>query len=299
MLEKGVKFEKEKELKDFNSANVFSKASEYIIADHIGNLIDYDAVTLYPRTNGGDADLQFVDSDVYYAQIKTPQFFQSQFAGRFERLTQQFYDNYDKSKSEFSIGTVINDELSQQTFTIEKKGRKASFGILAYPSANTPQTYIMRKIKEMMFKTNDQLGKITNKGVKIFLLDSTHHYTYSNKLFCDLIKKIYNENKSNLRNTNCFALHSYQLPEDDGNFTESSIFPIYLDKDVQTRAFLNEICLYNTTMLSFPMFLQGGKEWSLSIKDGNVYIDDQLYGPFWDIINDLQRLNHFVSHFSE
>jgi hypothetical protein len=294
LIENGFKFGKTKKLSDISGSEIFSTASEYIIAEHIGKQLDPECVTIHPTTNGGDADLKFVDGEAYFLQVKTPQLFASKYAGDLERITNEFYENLNKSKSEFSYALAVNNELKQWKKPVNKKGRRASVGILAH-SPVTSQRYFWRKISDSLLEANKQLEKIQDKGVKLYLLDSTHHYDHGNKFFYHLLKTLYDSHQEHLKNLNGVIMHSYQFGE--GDHTNSNLFPVILSDDVKTCVFINEICLYSTMMVSFPMSMRVVKGWNEMInveKDGIIYIDGQEYGSFWEIINTLQKMNDFA-----
>lgn len=295
---KGVKVEK---IKRFRGHDYFVQSSILQIAENIGNILEFDCVTIEPNLPSGDADIKFIDDDVYYLQVKSPLIFRSKYGHKFSEISKEFGRILTKSKSRFAVGYVIDSSLIPiYVKDINKPGRRASLGILAYDTSFVPTIDIIRKIEDMLYEANDQLGKIQEKSRKIFILDVTHYPTRGNLDFYNLLAKVFWLKRNIFRFIDGIALFSWNPTKRKDYTLPSTIIPIFLRDEIRSNVFRQPFQLYQSIMITLPTSIRVYKGWNnlLEInKNGYIGVDGIEYGHFWETIKLLSNLNQILAKY--
>ena len=289
---KGIKVEK---LKAFKGYHYFVQSSVLKMAENIGKVVGFENVVVEPALSSGDADIKFIDNDVHYLQVKSPLFFVSKYGDRFAEASKEFNRILSKSKSRFAVGYVTRSSLIPiHVHDINKPGRRASLGILAYDTSFVTTPDIIRKIEDMLYEANKQLQKIPEKSWKIFILDVTHYPARGNLDFYSLLAKIFWPNRNFFTAIDGIGLFSWNPIKTRKYTMPSTLIPIFLKRGITSKIFRQPFQLYRGLMISFPTSMYVRRGWNNLFeisKEGYVGVDDVEYGPFWKYIELLSTIN--------
>ena len=295
---KGLKVGK---IKKFRGYDYFVQSSILQIAENIGYLVGFDNVIIEPSISLGDADIKFIDEDVYHLQVKSPLFFKQKYGYKFIDLSRDFDRILSKSKSRFAVGYATGSSLIPiHVEDISKPGRRASLGILAYDTSFVPTFSIIQKVEDILYDANRQLGKIEEKSWKIFLLDITHYHVRGNLDFYNLLGNIFWANRKILKAIDGIGLFSWNPAKRCDYTLQSTIIPILLKKGIKSRVFRQPYQLYQGMMMTLPTSMYVYKGWNdmLEInKEGYIGVDGIEYGPFWEYIKLLSTINQILAKF--
>ena len=295
LIDLGLKGIKVQKLKKFQGYHYLVQSTVLRIAENIGRVIGFRNVTVEPALPSGDADIKFVDSDVHYVQVKSPLFFASKYGDRFSEVSKEFSRILSKSRSRFAVGYATNSSLIPiHVQDINKRGRRASLGILAYDTSFVPTPDVMRKLTEMLSEANNQLARIREKSWKIFVLDITHHPTRGNLDFYHLLANVFHEHCNLLRSIDGTALFSWNPVNTKNHAMPFSLIPTFLKEGITSRVLRQPFQLYRGLMVTMPTSMYVRRGWNnlLEInKEGYIGVDDVEYGPFWKYIELLSMIN--------
>jgi len=295
---KGLKVGK---LKKFRGYHYLVQSSILQIAENIGNIVGFDSVTIEPNISSGDADIRFIDEDVYYLQVKSLLFFKQKYGSRFADLSKEFAKILSKSKSRFAVGYATRSSLIPiHVEDIHKPGRKASLGILAYDTSFVPTSDIVRKVEDMLYDANKQLGKIRERSWKIFILDVTHYPARGNLDFYNLLANIFWPYRHIFKSIDGIGLFSWNPAQTSKYTMSSTIIPILLKKGITSRVFKQPFQLYQGIMITLPTSMHMNKGWNnlLEInKEGYIGVDGVEYGPFWEYVKLLSTINKLLTKY--
>ncbi|MCW3130204.1 MAG: hypothetical protein N2V75_08930 [Methanophagales archaeon] len=295
---KGLKVGK---LTKFKGYHYFVQSSILQIAENIGNIVGFDSVTIEPNVSSGDADIRFIDDAVYYLQVKSPLFFKQKYGSKFTDISKEFDRILSKSRSRFAVGYATGSSSATGSSLIpihvediHKPGRRASLGILVYDTSFVLTSDIVRKVEDMSYDANKQLGKIQEKSWKIFILDITHYPARGNLDFYYLLANIFWPNPNVFKAIDGIGLFSWNPAQRSDYTLPSTIIPILLKKGITSRVFKQPFQLYQGMMITMPTSMYMYKGWNdlLEInKEGYIGVDGVEYGPFWEYVKLLYRLN--------
>lgn len=295
---KGLKIGKPKKFRGYDPS---IQSSILKITENIGSITGFENVIVEPTLSSGDADIKFIDEEVYYLQVKSPQFFIGKYGSKFASISKEFDRILSKSRSRFAVGYVANSSLIPiHVEDIHKQGRRASLGILAYDTSFVPTYDITLKIEDMLSEANKQLGKIQEKSWRIFILDITHYPARGNLDFYNLLANVFWPYRNAFNAIDGLGLFSYN-PRQINEYTMSStIIPILLKKGVTSNVFKQPFQLYRGMMITMPTSMYFYKGWNnlLEInKEGYIGVDGVEYGPFWEYVKLLSTLNALLAKY--
>lgn len=295
---KGIKVEK---IKRFKGYDYFVQSSILQIAENIGNILEFDCVTIEPNLPSGDADIKFIDDDVYYLQVKSPLFFRSKYGHKFSDISKEFNRILTNSKSRFAVGYVVGSSLIPiYVKDVNKPGKRVSLGILAYNPLFVPTSDIVRKMEDMLYEANNQLGEIQEKSWKIFILDVTHYPTRGNLDFYNLLAKISKQNT--FKSIDGIGLFSWNLAKRNDYTLPSTIIPVLeaFKRGIRSKVFRQPFQLYQGMMITLPTSMRVYKGWNKLLeinKEGYIGVDGIEYGDFWGYIKLLSNLNQILAKY--
>jgi hypothetical protein len=294
---KGLVIEK---MKKFRGYDPFVQLTLLNLSENIGNIIGFDNVVLEPVLASGDADIKFVDDDVYYLQVKSPSFLRSKYSNQFIKVSKEF-DKILSKKSRFAVGYVVNSSLIPiYVKDINKQGRKASLGILAFDTSFVPTRDITLKFIDMLSEANRQLGKIREKGWKIFILDTTHYPTRGNLDFFNLLTNVFLSTHDVLNAIDGLGLFSWNPAQRNGITIPSTIIPVLLKRGIASKVFKQHFYLYRGMMITLPTSMYVYRGWNNLIeidKAGYIGVNGIEYGPFWEYVKLLSLLNELLEKY--
>ena len=289
---KGIRVEK---LKRFRGYHYFAQFSILEMAQNIGKIIGFENVIVEPALSLGDADIKFIDNDVYYLQVKSPLFFMGKYGSKFSDVSREFNRILSKSRSRFAVGYATNSTLIPiHVEEIHKLGRRASLGILAYDTSFVTTPDIIRKIMEMLDEANKQLEKIQEKSWKIFVLDITHYPARGNFDFYHLLSKVFWPNHHIFKAIDGIALFSWNPIKTKDYAMPLTLIPILLKAGITSRVFRQPFQLYRGLMITIPTSMHVRRGWNSLLeinKEGYVGVDGVEYGTFWQYLELLSTLN--------
>lgn len=280
----------------FRDSNIIVQASILNIAENISSIVGFDNVTVEPSLTSGNADIRFIDEDVYYLEVKSSLFFESKPGDKFADVSNEFNRLFLRSKSRFAVGYATDSSrYLVHAKNIQKQGRRVSLGILAYDASIAPTRDVKRKLLENLFRSNKQLGKIREKSQKIFILDISHYPIRGNWDFYELLKGVFCENHTDLSALDGIGLFSWNPAYVIGDTMSATIIPVYLKEEVTSKVFQQPYQLRNGKMWTIQSSMEiprtGWNDFFKIDRTGFISVDDVEYGHFWKYINFLSALN--------
>ena len=156
--------------KNFDKLRSTEKESILKIAGVIAKVVGYENVEIESR----GSDIFFEDSNKYYIEVKTPQFFKGDRGDDLRRSINKFW----KKLSSFNPKTLTLALLKPNKNTeiinrpLSEKSEKPK-GLLVMDSQFIPDENVYRKLRTLLDKAASQLEKIKG-GLKIALIDLTY-----------------------------------------------------------------------------------------------------------------------------
>jgi hypothetical protein len=288
LTSKGLKVES---LKKFRSYEPAIQLTLLNLCENIGKVVGLENVVLEPSLPSGDADIKFVNEDVYFLQVKSPLFLRGKYGRQFIEISREF-DEILSERSRFAIGYVVREYGSQHLIPIhvkdiDKQGRKASVGILIFDDSFISIDYSRLKFADMLIEANRQLRRIREKGWKVFILDITNYPTKGTFDLFVLLRSIFSQYCNVLDAIDGLGLFSWDPMQRNGITISSTIIPARLKERVRSKVFKRTFHLYRGLMIALPtvMYVHGG-QWNelFTINRSGIWIDGTYYGPFWDFI---------------
>lgn len=283
---KGVKLGKPRK---FSNLDWRIQASTLRIAENIGVLIGFENVTIEPSLSKGDADIKFVDGQPYFLQIKTPRFFSSKYASKFDYAMKNFLEILSRSRSRFSVAYATNSSLELvKVKEVIKPGRSVSLGLLIFDWSFVPIRDIRLQIDTLLNYASNQLGRIEEKGWKIFVLDVSQYSPRGNFDYYKTLREVFLQNRKFFSEIDGIGLFSLNLEKEKGARVPPTIIPVWFKEEITSIVFKQPCSLYSGRMFAIVSKAQCSKGWNelLEInKEGYICVDGVEYGPYWKYIN--------------
>lgn len=156
--------------KKFDNLRPTEKESILKIAGVIAKVVGYENVEIESR----DTDIFFEDSNKYYLEVKTPQFFKGDRGDDLNRSINKFWKEQLSCKPKtLTLGflkpnkkiEIINRQLSEKS--------EKPMGLLEMDSKFIPDEDVYRKLSTLLDKAASQLENISD-GKRIALIDLTY-----------------------------------------------------------------------------------------------------------------------------
>lgn len=284
-------------MKKFREYDPFTQSSILQIAENVGNIVGLDSVTIEP----GSGDIRFIDEDVYYLEVKSPSFFKSKYGGILVDAEKDFLRILGRSKSRFAVAYSLGSSLIPiHVEDVNKGGRRASLGIHAIDTSFVPTPDVIRKLEDVLFLSNKQLGRIGEKAWKIFVLDITQYPARGSSDFRNLVSNAFWCNRGHLKAIDGIALFAWNPAQRDSHTLPSSLIPVALKGGVRSTVFRQEFQLYGGMMVTMPVSMYAHKGWNSMLqidKEGFIGVDGVQYGPYWDYVKALFDIDKLVSSY--
>ncbi len=279
----GLKLDKPKK---FKGLDLSVKQSIVRIVEIIGNKIGFDQVTIEPNLAEGQADIEFIDDNTYYLEVKSPNIFKSDHYKDFNSIFNQV-SKLISSESNFIIGCTVGSQLVPlKVRQIDRQDGNASMGIIAYDNSIPPGSKIAYKIQSMLPEASKQLSRLPSKSKKIFVLDITSYILKSEREFFAILTQEYKKNSESLKSLDGVVLFS-----SDPNTSGYSFSPIFLRDGINIDVFKRNTMIPFSTpiMIAIKKRTQKGQNNILEIDEsGNIIIDGIQYCNFWESLNFLE-----------
>lgn len=157
--------------KKFNNLPPTEKESILKIAGVIAKVVGYENVEIESR----DTDIFFEDSNKYYLEVKTPQFFKGDRGDDLSRSINKFWKELLSSKPKTLTLAFLkpNKNIEIISRPLSENSSEKPMGLLEMDSKFIPDDDVYRKLSTLLDKAASQLENIKG-GKKIALIDLTY-----------------------------------------------------------------------------------------------------------------------------
>jgi len=285
---KGVECSKKK----FNQykSDYWVQISILNLTENIGYQCGYENIVIEPNLHEGDADIKFYEEENHFLQVKCPNLFAIFSHGQdLIRLTNRFCkDVLSKSDSRFAVAYITERRYYMLLVKeINRSEMKASLGVVLYDPFFPSQDQILYKLESLIKRGYTQLINIKQKGNKILMID-TSYFPRASLYIYRALKWLYIKYlQKKAKKIDGIAMFSWNPLNVVNDYIKSTIIPIVLSENVNSKVFKQKFILYPGQMISFPLYgtFKSHQKRKWGIEDGYLTVDGVEYTNFKEIMN--------------
>ncbi len=244
----------------------------------------------------GLADIQFYDLEQYYLEVKSLFFFERKgILERFEKIYLEFSEIVASSRRKFYLGFGKDrePELIQKKSVYNPYAIDSS-SILMYDNNFLDEKKFFSDFCSRVDDATRQLGKITEDGKKIVVIDISQHPFIDPLRAWYCINELWSDNYSYKEKIHGISLFCHNIPQTPNDSVSIALTPCVSDVSMKSPVFHQPFTIVGWNVVAMPTnaFYKNQKESSISItRRGNLKVKKTIYAPFWKSTNLLMQKN--------